>query len=598
MLKLVKSTSNENYPITPQTSAVRKLTVRGVCNTGADLYDSYLVVKNGLSTTVNGVQVVRNVGWGQVFSQKEIWEYPATCQIKYATLKVAGQVVEYNEDVNVRAVNMDVYEANHEKRRKYANTGSCGFQRLESGPKAQEPDPTVVLRSQGLYQSPFLSEPVALTSITPVTPLTYTKGAAAYKEVATIIYLSDIFKFCDSLDAKEVFMGGKEVVIELQFENYNQVLAEVVNYATDLTTNPNIPQPYPNQTLALTANSISSSATAIVAPDPAVDTLATVFYINTVSTYQHVNQVPLYVGQPICLWLQGGLPAVIGSNVVTITALSVPPAGGVCKIGFRAYNAGGVYVRSPTTNAVITIAELIANFYAAGAGVCVALSGVNDPIIDATGATDTEFTNIDAGASSTYSVNGLELVLVEMPAMAAKKNTVQFMQFMRDTDVIPQGQLNYNKSFMLDPNTVAVYCMFPPAALVAGAQQNLLSLSRHAEPLPSGANVVSNGLSYRCLLNGQQLYTRDIAFGATDSVEPLYYHRLTLAALNAGMSINNLSLNSSFMAMNGSTVHAIIAEPVEQSEAQQQLNVRIVFTTNAASRTIYVYKAIRREITF
>ena len=64
------------------------------------------------------------------------------------------------------------------------------------------------------------------------------------------------------------------------------------------------------------------------------------------------------------------------------------------------------------------------------------------------------------------------------------------------------------------------------------------------------------------------------------------------------MTINNLSLNAPFMAMNGSTVHAMIAEPVEQSEAPQQLNVRLVFTTNAASRTIYVYKAIKREITF
>jgi hypothetical protein len=591
MLKLSKSTSNENYPISPQTSAVRKLTVRATCNTGADLYDSYLVVKNGLSTTVNGAQVVRNVGWGQVFSQKEIWEYPATCQIKYATLKIAGQVVEYNEDVNVRAVNMDVYEANHEKRRKYANTGSCGFQRLESGPKAQEPDPTVVLRSQGAYVSPFLSEPITLTGNA------YVKGAATYKEVATVIYLSDIFKFCDSLDAKEVFMGGKEVVIELQFENYNQVLAEVVNYATDLTTNLNIPQPYPNQTLALTAASIRGLADSSENP-PTAGALGKVFTIQTTSTYQHVNQVPLYVGQAICLWLQGALPAVVGSNVATITALAVPAAGGVCTISFVAYNAGGVYVRSPTTNAAITAAEFFANIYNA-AGVCVALSGISDPIIDAAGAVNTEFTNIDAGASSTYSVNGLELVLVEMPAMAAKKNTVQFMQFMRDTDVIPQGQLNYNKSFMLDPNTVAVYCMFPPAALVAGAQQNLLSLSRHAEPIPSGANVVSEGLSYRCLLNGQQLYTRDIAFGTlTDSVEPLYYHRLTLAALNVGTTINNLSLNAPFMAMNGSTVHAMIAEPVEQSEAPQQLSVRIVFTTNAASRTIYVYKAIRREITF
>lgn len=595
MLKLVKSTSNENYPITPQTSTVRKLTVRATCNTGADLYDSYLVVKNGLATTINGAQVVRNVSWGQVLSQKEIAEYPATCQIKYATLKIDGQVVEYNEDVNVRAINMDVYEANHEKRRKYANTGSYGFQRLESGPKAPEPAAAAPVRSQGAYVSPFMSEPITIGA-------NNVKGAAVYKEVSTVIFLSDVFKMCDSTDAKEVYMGGKEVVIELQFENYNQVLAEVVNYATDLTTNPNIPQPYANQTLALAANTISSAASgAVVNPDPAADTLATTYYIKTVSTYQHVNQVPLYVGQPICLWLQNALPAVVGSNYAIITSLSVPAAGGICQIAFKAYSVGGAgatFIKSPTTNAAITIAEFIANFYNGG-GVCVALSGVNDPVIDLTvAAADTVFTNIDAGLSSTYSVNGLELVLVEKPMMQAQKNTIKFMQFMRDTDVIPLDQLSYNKSFMLDPNTVAVYCMFPPAALAAGASQNLLSLSRHAERLPSGPNIVSDGLSYRCLLNGQQLYTRDIAFGATDSVEPLYYHRLTLAALNAGMTLNNLSLNAPFVAMNGSTVHAMIAEPVEQSEAPQQLNLRLVFTTNAASRTIYVYKAIKREITF
>jgi hypothetical protein len=118
------------------------------------------------------------------------------------------------------------------------------------------------------------------------------------------------------------------------------------------------------------------------------------------------------------------------------------------------------------------------------------------------------------------------------------------------------------------------------------------------EPLPSGANNVSDGLSYRCLINGQQLYTRDIAFGATDSVEPLYYHRLTLAAMNEGITLNNLSLNAPFVAMNGSTVHAMISEPVPQSEQQQQLNLRLVFTTNAGDRSIYVYKAIKRQISF
>lgn len=591
MLKLVKNTSNENYPITPQTSAVRKLTVRSTVNTGADLYDSYVVVKNGLSTTINGSIVARNVGWGQVFSQKEIWEYPATCQIKYATLKIDGVVVEYNEDVNVRAVNMDVYEKNHEARRKYANTGSCGFQRLESGPKTMEPDPAVSVRSQGSYLSPFLNETIELVGGN------YSKTAAEYKEVSTVIYLADIFKMCDSMDAKDIYLGGKEIVIELQFENYNQVLAEVVNYATDLTSVANIPRPYLNQTVATIAASIGGTGdpvgTPVVDPDPL---LPKVFFISTVSTYEHVNQVPFYVGQPICLWLQGALPATVGSNYATITNITVPSAGGVATIYFKAYRcANGLIQTAPNTS--VTPAQFFANLYA-GAGVCVAISGVNDPIVYANPATATTFTNIDAGVSSRYSVNGLELVLVEKPMMTAQKNTVNFIQYMRDTDVIPQGQLSYNKSFMLDPNCVAVHCMFPPKYSAASDQTNMMSLSRHAEPLPSGANIVSDGLSYRCLINGQQLYTRDISFGSTDSVEPLYYHRLTLAAMNSGISLNNLSPNASFMAMNGSTVHAMISEPVPQSEQPQQLNLRLVFTTNVSDRSIYVYKAIKRQITF
>jgi len=490
---------------------------------------------------------------------------------------------------------MDVYEKNHESRRKYANTGSCGFQRLESGPKTVEPDATATVRSQGAYLSPFLQETVTLTAGA------YSKTTTAYKEVSSVIYLGDIFKLCDSVDAKEVYMGGKELTIELQFENYNQVLAEVVNYATDLTTGPNAnpadptPRPYLNQTLAITpASLLPLSATANIAD------LRT---FTTVSTYQHVNQVPLYVGQPICLWLAGA-GAVDGSNYAKITNLSVPQAGGVCTITFQQYQtSAGIVIR--TAGANITPAVFSANFFQAGApgtGVCVAISGVNDPIIDTTQATDTRFTNIDAGLSSKYTVNGIDLVLVEKPMMSAMKNTINFIQYMRDTDVIPTGQLSYNKSFMLDPNCVAVHCMFPPKYTTASGQTNMLSLSSHNEPIPTSTNAlpnnVSSGLSYRCLINGQQLYTRDIAFGATDSVEPLYYHRLTLSAMNSGKVLNNLSLNASFLAMNGSTVHAMISEPVPQSEQPQQLNLRLVFTTNASDRSIYVYKAIKRQISF
>ena len=587
MLKLVKNTSDENYPITPQTSAVRKLKVRGSVNTGADLYDSYIVVKNGCQTTLNGGPVVRNVGWGQVFSQKEIWEYSATCQVKYATLKIDGQVVEYNEDLNVRAVNMDVYEANHERRKKYSNVGSYGFQRLEAGPKTMEPDAAASVRSQGLYLSPFLDETVEYDD-TGIAPL-YKKTGCAYKEVATVLYLADLFKFCDSLDAKSVYMGGKEITVELQFENYNQILAEVVNYPTDLTSVPNQPRPYLNQTFATDPASIQ--------PQAAGADLTAVFTINTVSTFQHVNQVPLYVGQPICLWALAGLPAAgaAGSNIAVITQLSVPAAGGVCTISFKAYTSANGNIRLAA--GVVTAAQFFANVFAAGNGICVAISGVNDPVRTA-GNVTTTYTNIDAGLSSQYTVNGIELVLVEKPMMTAQKNTINFIKFMRDTDVIPQGQLSYNKSFQLDPNCVSVHCMFPPKYSAASGQTNLLSLSRHNEALPTGPNNVSDGLSYRCLINGQELYSRDIAFGATDSVEPLYYHRLTLSAMNMGMVINNLSLNAPFVAMNGNTVHAMISEPVPQSEQQQQLNVKLVFTTNATDRTIYVYKAVRSQLTF
>jgi hypothetical protein len=598
MLKLVKNTSNENYPITPQTSAVRKLTVRGTVNTGADLFNSYLVVKNGLQTTASGAAAVRNVSWGQAMAQDNIYEYPASCQIKYATLKVAGQVVEYNEDVNVRVVNMDVYSKNHEARRKYANTGSCGFQRLEAGPKVREPDVATNVRSQGFYMSPFLNETVTTVGA-PVTR--YKKTGCTYKEVSSIIYLGDIFQFCNSTDAKEVYMGGKEITVELQFENYNQILAEVVNYPTDLTSDP-VPRPFINSTLAVTPATVSKvEAPAAVVNPNAGDLIDQVYFISTVSSYEHVNEVPLYVGQPICLWLAGGalpatgLPAVVGSNYANVVSVSVPVGGGIASIGFKAYTQNGLFLRAGGAN--ITAAQFQANFFAGGNGVCVAISGVNDPIL-AAGAPSV-LTDFDAGKRSTYSVNGLDLVVVEKPMMSAQKNTINFIQYMRDTDAIAQGQLSYTKSFRLDPNCVAVHCMFPPKFTAASGQTNILSLNRHQQPLPANtANIVSNGLSYRCLINGQQLYSRDIAFGASDSVEPLYYHRLTLAAMNEGMMLNNLSPKASFVATNAGTCHAMISEPVPQSEQEQQLSVSLTFTANASDRTIYVYKAIKKQLSF
>ena len=598
MLKLVKNTSNENYPITPQTSAVRKLTVRGTVNTGADLYDSYLVIKNSLTTNVaSGASVVRNVSWGQALAQDNIYEYPASCQIKYATLKIAGQVFEYNEDVNVRVVNMDVYEKNHEARRKYANVGACGFQRLEAGPKVMEPDPAVNVRSQGLYVSPFLQEEVTLPGAG--ANLRYKKTACTYKEVSSIIYLGDIFQFCNSADAKNVYMGGKEITIELQFENYNTVLAEVVNYPTDLTTDPT-PRPFLNSTLAVNPTTVSTAEApaAVANPDPAVQTLASTFYVSTISTYEHVNQVPLYVGQPICLWTANAPPtgATVGYNYATVASVSVAVGGGVASIGFKAYTQDTLFMVA--NNVVVTIATFIATFFAGGAGTVIAISGVADPQLTGA-ATNSVLTDYDAGKRSKYSVNGLDLVIVEKPMMSAQKNVVNYVQYMRDTDVIPTGQLSYNKSFRLDPNCVAVHCMFPPKPTPASGQTNMLSLNRHNRPLPANTpNIVSDGLSYRCLINGQQLYSRDIVFGASDSVEPLYYHRLTLSAMNEGMKLDNLSPKASFVATSAGICHAMISEPVPQSEQEQQLAVNLVFTANPADRSIYVYKAIKKQLTF
>ena len=580
MLKLVKQTSYENYPISPQTSAVRKLTVKGSSSSVVDLGASYLVVKNGLTTTINGAQVARNVAFGCAFSQDQIWEYPSSVQVRSASLKIGGQQIEYVEDVNVRVVNQVVYEKNHEQLRREANIGTYTFQRIERGAKAASPaDVAEVVRSQGAFMSAFLDETLdAATSLI--------KQGAAYKEVACVVPLREIFKFCDAPQAAECFVGGagtQEVVIELQFEDRNQILTEYVNYCTDLETNPAIPRPKAHETLDIVAASVRNGDGSN--PPTVGADLTKTFLCTTASSYQHVSQVPLYVGQPICLWAAGALPAVVGSNYSVITALSVPAGGGACTITFKAYTLGGQFVR--TAGAQITPAQYFANVYAAGAGVISAISGVADPVL--TAGADTVYTNKDAGLSTTYQVNGLELVMVEKPMANGQKQTIQFIQYQRDTDTIPAQQLTYSKSFMLDPMCGGVFCMFPPKINAGSAQTNLLSLSHH--------EGVTEGLTYRNLIDNQQLYSRDIAFSdATHAVEPLYIERLNLTAMGLGMSFKNLSNVAHFLAKNGVCGHAIIAEPVALKPQPQQLNLRMTFDVNATDRTIYVYKAIMKQV--
>ena len=61
------------------------------------------------------------------------------------------------------------------------------------------------------------------------------------------------------------------------------------------------------------------------------------------------------------------------------------------------------------------------------------------------------------------------------------------------------------------------------------------------------------------------------------------------------MPIENLVSNAIWMSHDGITAHAMIAEPVAPSEEPQQLAVRLNFTVNGSSRTIYVYKAVMKQ---
>jgi hypothetical protein len=588
MLKLVKQTSYENYPISPQTSAVRKLTVKGTASGVVDMNKSYLLVKNSLATTVNGVAVPRNVGFGCAFSQDQIWEYPSSCQIRSASLKIGGQQVEYVEDVNIRVVNQAIYEKNHEQIRREANVGGYTFQRLETGSKSASPaNPAVAVRSQGLQMSAFLDETIEA----PAGLNTYAKTGAGYKIVSCSIPLRELFKFCDSPQAADLFVGGtttQEIVVELQFEDRNQLLCEYVNLAADVTSVPATPRPDQFETLAINPASVANLGGAV--PPTVQASLATSIYqANTVASYSHVTQVPLYVGQPICLWLAGALPAIVGSNYSIVQSVSVPVGGGVATIVFRPYTLDNAnFVR--TAGNPITPAQYFANVYAGGAGVLTAMSGVPDPVLAINPAGDTTYTAIDAGLSTKYSVEGLEMVVVEKPMAKGQKQTIQYIQYMRDTDTIPTGQLTYAKSFQIDPNCSGLFAVFPPKRTGASPQTNMLSLSHHTG--------VSEGLSYRNMIDNQQLYSRDITFSSTtEAVEPLYLERLNLTAMQLGMSLKNLSPVAHMMAKNGVTAHAMISEPVEMKQMPQQLNLRMTFNVNASDRTIYVYKAIMSQIT-
>jgi len=582
MLRLTKSTSDENYPISPQTSSVRKLTIKANVGSVADLSNSYLIVKNELSTTINAQGVVRNVGWGQLMSQKNQWQYPATCQLRTASLSIGGQVVEYNEDLHVRKVNMDVYSKSAEKTRKDANTAGMGFQRLE-GPKILT-DATLANMHSGNYLSPFLNDDLADAS---------TKAQASYKSVSSVIYLSDVFDFCRV--AQEVNLAGKEIKIELQFEDRNTLLTEFVNYKTDLTTAPATPRPYPFQTMSVDPTLANVFNVTLGAPFVFANyLLAHEIRVNLTSTYTNVRDIPVYVGQPICLWNTGALPAVPGANFFIVTAVGLL-ATGIAQITFKAYTLDGatfINTGAATEVTAAQVAACIGTNAVPSVPVCFAMSCVNDPVLRPGGADVTStFTNLDAGDSTTYSVTGLELVICEMPNTPAKQQTIKYMQYMRDVDVIPVGQLSYQKSFQLEPGCVAIFAMFPCAKDAGGASTNMLSISHRTG--------VSTGLSYRNMINGESLYSRDIVFSsASDAVEPLYTHRLELAYMPAGLPVENLVQNQCWMSHDGVSTHAMIAEPVPLSEQPQQLVVRLNFDTNTASRTIYVYKACIREVDF
>jgi hypothetical protein len=324
------------------------------------------------------------------------------------------------------------------------------------------------------------------------------------------------------------------------------------------------------------------------------------FQINSVQTFKSVAEVPFYVGQPIALWLTAAAPAVAASNYAVITAISLDTIAGAigqARITFEQYTVGAGDPALRSGGAAITDAEFFANIVAGGAGVCVGMSGVYDPfpIAAAPGNDVLQFNNgtpanlLGAGIASTYQITGLEAVMCELVGQEVAKKSVDYIQYNRDLDTISAGQLYYQKSFMLDPACVALFAVAPCTKLLGQPNRNLWAVSEQA--------AVVSGVSFRNMLNGMQLYSRDIVFSAaTQNVEPLQLDRLEMAYEALGSSLKNTSTTTQLIAQNGTGQHVLIAERVPQSADMQQFQVRINHATNANARTIYVFKAIVKSL--
>lgn len=581
MLKLTKTQTSENYPLSPQTGSVRKLSVVIQPSNPVDLGKSYLIVKNTLSTTLRTAAVVRNVGWGCQLSEDKTVQFPNNVQLRTASLFLDGQLVEYCEDLNVRIANMSGYEKSVDELRKWANVGKYGFQRVE-GAKITALDGSRTPMMDGAYLSPFLERPIAVDG---------SMAAARYKEVAGVIHMSDIFGFCAS--AGQVNLAGRTVKVELQFEDRFEILAEVLNYPADCSG----AAPTTRNDLTFPLDPVSIRAGGAASTDPiAVPAVGLATYsINSVQTFRTVSEVPFYVGQPICLWLNTNAPAVAGSNYAVITGIALDPVAAPrlnqAVITFKQYDVGAVILGAGA--AAITAAQFFANIVAGaggGAGVCVGMSAVYDPLRVNAAADVLDFNNgggavLGAGIATTYSISGVEAVMCELVNMEVGKKTVDYIQYSRDLDTIPALQTYYQKSFQLDPGCSAVFAVAPPVKLHGGAATNLWAVSEQAD--------VSSGVSFRNMLNGMQLYSHDIVFSAlTQNVEPLHLDRLEMAYEALGVRLKNTSTTGSMVVQNGLGQHVIIAESVPMSAQPQQFQVRLLHTVNADARTIYVFKAI------
>ena len=577
MLKLTKSVSNENYPLSPQTSSVRKLTLTVQPSNPVDLGKSYLLVKNTLSTTLRGQGVVRNVGWGSQLAEDKTVMYPNSVQIRTASLSVDGSMVEYSEDLNIRIVNLDGYSKGCDELRKLANVGKYGFQRVE-GHKIAALDGSAVPMMDGHYLSPFVDRPVDADG--------HMTDFATYKELPGVIHLSDIFEFCAS--AGQLNLAGRTVKIELQFEDRFELLAEVLNYPCD--QDGNAPTTRDDMTFPLAA------ATATLADgdpiDPAALPADPEYKIDSIQTFRAVSEVPFYVGQPVAFWLNQAQPAQGGQNIGQITQIHHAADTGIATIYFKKYNVGGVIT---SNGAAVTDAVFVANIWAAGAGVCVGMTGVYDPKLVAGGNDQLTWRTganslLGAGIASTYQITGIECVMCEVLGQSVPKKTVEYLQFNRDMDTIAAGQTYYQKSFPIDPMCVAAFAVAPPAKIAGARNQNMWWVSEQFG--------VSSGVSFRNLMNGQQLYSHDIVFSRNaQNVEPLHLDRMEMAFDAIEASQMNMTTTQQLVVTDGTGQHCLIAEAVPMSEPQQQFQVRLSMVQNTDPRTIYLFKAVVKSAT-